>query len=155
MAALERTVGRRIPSLSITTWNFQSRTVNAVKEMKDAIIKCCDNLLTSRSQQTGFVADGIKHALENPYFEFWLNFFAKIMPRVDLLYAPMQSRLMNSAFANAAINNFNLSTKKIRDEIGSSTSTLNIKAENDEPKCKRRCSNYIPDANEVCDIVSR
>ena len=75
------------------------------------------------------------------------------MPHVDLLYAQMQSRLMNSASANAAINNFNTSIQKIRDEIGSSTSTLNIEAEGDEPKCKRRCSNYIPDAKEVCDII--
>ena len=60
---------------------------------------------------------------------------------------------MNSASANAAINNFNTSIKKIRDEVGSSTSTLNIKVEDDEPRCNRRCSNYIPDAKEVCDII--
>ena len=121
--------------------------------MKDAIIECCNDLLTSRSQHTGFAAAGIKHTFENPDFELWLNFFAKIMPHVDLLYAQMQSRLMNSASANAAINNFNTSIQKIRDKIGSSTSTLNIEAEGNEPRCKRRCSNYIPDAKEVCDIL--
>ena len=88
--------------------------------MKDAIIECCNDLLTSRSQHTGCVAAGIKHTFENPDFELWLNFFAKIMPHVDLLYAQMLSRLINSASANAAINNFNTSIQKIRDEIGSS-----------------------------------
>ena len=64
MAALERTPGHHIPSLSTARWNFQTRTVNAVKEMKDGIIECCDNSLTSRSQQTGFVAAGTKHILK-------------------------------------------------------------------------------------------
>ena len=41
----------------------------------------------------------------------------------------------------------------MRDEIGSSTSTLNTEAKDDEPRCKRRCPNYIPDAKEVCDII--
>ena len=84
--------------------------------MKDAIIEFCDNLLTSRSQQTGFVAAGKKHTLENPDFEFWLNFFAKIMPHVDLLYARMQSRLIRSASAKAAIN-FNTSIKKYETKL--------------------------------------
>ena len=121
--------------------------------MKGAIIKCCNNLLTSRSQLTGCVTAGIKHTLENPDFEFWLDFFAKITPHVDLLYAQMQSRLMNSVFANAPIINFNTLIKKMRDEIGSPISTLNMESEEDKPRCKRRCSNYIPDAKVVCDII--
>ena len=28
-----------------------------------------------------------------------------------------------------------------------------MEARDDEPRCKRRCSNYIPVAKEVCDII--
>ena len=111
MAALEQIAGRRIPSSPSTRWNFQSRTVNAVKEMREALIACCDNLSDSQSQHTGFVALGIKHTLQSPDFEFWLNFFSKIMPHVDLLYGLMQSRSIDSAFANTAIANFNHQSK--------------------------------------------
>ena len=30
--------GQKVPSLSITRWNFKSRTINAVYEMKDVLI---------------------------------------------------------------------------------------------------------------------
>ena len=70
MAALEQIAGRRIPSSPSTRWNFQSRTVYAVKEMREALIACCNNLSSSQSHHTGFVALGIKHTLESPDFEF-------------------------------------------------------------------------------------
>ena len=152
MAALEQIAGRRIPSSPSTRWNFQSRTVNAVKEMREALIACCDNLSGSQSQHTGFVALGIKHTLESPDFEFWLNFFSKIMPHVDLLYGLMQSRSIDSAFANTAIANFNTSIEKLRNEIGNSSSTSDSEA--NQPKRKRRCSNYVPDAIQKCDSIT-
>ena len=48
MAALEQIAGRRIPSSPSTRCNFQSRTVNAVREMREALIACCDNLSGSQ-----------------------------------------------------------------------------------------------------------
>ena len=126
--------------------------MNAVKEMREALIACCDNLSGSQSQHTGFVALGIKHTLESPDFEFWLNFFSKIMPHVDLLYGLMQSRSIDSAFANTAIANFNTSIEKLRNEIGNSSSTSDSEA--NQPKRKRRCSNYVPDAIQKCDSIT-
>src|ERR1044072_7814524 len=52
MSALENVAGRRVPRPSSTRWNFKSRTVNAVKEMKDQIIECCSILEASKSRET-------------------------------------------------------------------------------------------------------
>ena len=74
------------------------------------------------------------------------------MPHVDLLYGLMQSRSIDSAFANTAIANFNTSIKKIRNEISNSSSTSDSEA--NQPRRKRRCSNYVLDAIQVCDSIT-
>ena len=79
-------------------------------------------------------------------------FFSKIMPHVDLLYGPMQSRSIDSAFANTAIANFSTSIKKVRNEISNSSSTSDSEA--NQPRRKRRCSNYVPYAIQVCDSIT-
>ena len=152
MVALEQIAGRRIPSLPSTRWNFQSRTVNPVKEMREALIACCDNLSSSQSEHSDFVVLGIKHTLESPDLVIWLFFFSKIMPHVDLLYRLIQSRSIDSAFANTAIANFNSSIEKTRNEISNSSSTSDSEA--NQPRSKRRCSNYVPDAIQLCDSIT-
>ena len=74
------------------------------------------------------------------------------MPHVDLLYGLMQSRSIDSAFANTAIANFNISIEKIRNEISNSSSTSDSEA--NQPRRKRRCSNYVPDAIQVYDSIT-
>ena len=64
----------------------------------------------------------------------------------------MQSRSIDSAFANTAIANFNTSIKKIRNESSNSSSTSDSEA--NQPRRKRRCSNYFPDAIQVCDSIT-
>ena len=119
MASLENaTAGRRIPRPSSTRWNFWSRTVNSVHEIKSEIIQCCSNLETSPTQETGFVATGIKNILQNLSFEYWLNLFAKIMPHVKILFHQMQSRQINAVFARNCVKNFEIQINKIRNNIG-------------------------------------
>ena len=54
MAAFENIAGHRIPRPSATRWNFKSRTVNAVHEMKDELVECCSILEASSSRDTGY-----------------------------------------------------------------------------------------------------
>ena len=74
--------------------------------MKTAIIECFEKLHISSLNKTSLLATGIKHNLESVSFNFWLDFFAKIIPKVEILFGQMQSRSMNSAFADAAIGCF-------------------------------------------------
>ena len=86
MSALGRVCDRRIPTPSTTRWNFKSRTVRTVYEDQDKIIKRCDELESSLSKEIFAGAVGIEQTLQQPDFQFWLQFFAKIMPHVDILY---------------------------------------------------------------------
>ncbi|XP_042226471.1 zinc finger MYM-type protein 1-like [Homarus americanus] len=115
MAALENVAGHRIPRPSATRWNFKSRTVNAVHEMKDALIECCSTLEASNSRETGSAAAGIKRIVNDPEFEFWLEFFSKVMPHVDIMFSQLQSRNIDAAKANASLKVFNSAIQKLRD----------------------------------------
>ena len=55
----------------------------------------------------------------NTNFNFWLDFFAEIMPNIEILLGKMQSRSMNSAIADAAIGCFTTAIQKTCDEVGS------------------------------------
>ena len=46
-------------------------------------------LETSLSKETFAGAVGIKQTLQHPEFQFWLRFFAKIVPHVDILYGQL------------------------------------------------------------------
>lgn len=146
MAALENVAGHRIPRPSATRWNFKSRTVNAVNEMKDALIECCSILEASNSRDTGSAAAGIKRIVSDPEFEFWLEFFSKVMPHVDIMFSQFQSRNIDAAKANASLKAFNFAVQKLRDECDAITSP---------PEQKRRKFNTDRSvaAKEVCDVI--
>nr|XP_053646595.1 uncharacterized protein LOC128698395 [Cherax quadricarinatus] len=146
MAALENTAGSRIPRPSATRWNFKSRTVNAVQEMKDALIECCTILEASNSRDTGSAAAGIKRILSDPEFEFWLEFFSKVMHHVDIMFSQLQSRNINAVETNASLTAFASSVQKLRDECDASTMPS-------EPKRRKFNTNKAVAAKEVCDVI--
>ena len=77
-------------------------------------MECCDDLKTLLSKKTYAGAVGIKQTLQHPEFQFWPQFFAKIMPHVGILYGQMQSKEMISSSARTAVSLF--VSKKIRNE---------------------------------------
>ena len=70
MFALGRVCDRRIQATSVMRWNFKSRTVAAVYENRDKIMKCRDELETSLWKETCTGAVGIKQTLQHPKFQF-------------------------------------------------------------------------------------
>src|SRR6201990_1711383 len=146
MSALENVAGRRVPRPSSTCWNFKSRAVNAVKEMKDQIIECCSILEASKSRETGSAAAGIKRLLNDFEFEFWLNFFSKVMPHVDIMFSQLQSILIDAVKANNYLQTFNYEIQKIRDEY------INISFPS-EPKRRKFNTDRSIAAKEVCDVI--
>ena len=153
MASLENaTAGRRIPRPSSTRWNFWSKTANSVHEMKSEIIQCCSNLETSPTQETGFVATGIKNILQNPSSEYWLNLFAKIMPHVEILFHQIQSRQINAVFARNCVKNFEIQINKIRNNID----VANDQSSSNLPEVEHHQiqeTRFDVEAKEACDVV--
>lgn len=156
MATLESVAdSHRIPRPSTTRWNFKSRTVNAVYEMKDLIIECCSKLESSNSKVTGLAAAGLKRILKDPEFNFWLVFFSKVMPHVDILYSQLQSRNIDAVKANNALNAFSSAVQSIRVACDECDNT--DRQELSEPK---RRKTELPEtgrttaAKEVCDVIA-
>ena len=125
-------ITRRIPRPSSTRWNFNSRVVNTVFENKDALIECFKVLQTVNSHQTVDAATGLLRMLNDDDFQFWLSFFHRIMPHVDILYDQMQNRNANSSTVHTALQSFNDVIMKIRNEL-----TPDINELQEEPNSKK------------------
>nr|CAH7730272.1 unnamed protein product [Callosobruchus chinensis] len=72
---------------------FNIRTVNFVHENREKLIEVFEEI-ESRCEKsiTSNEASGIRRALEDPEFIFWLELFHKILPQVDILYNQLQSK---------------------------------------------------------------
>ena len=147
MAVLDDIAGRRILAPSSVRWNFKTRLVSLVYEIKDKIIECCTKLEESNNNETVYKATGIKRMLNDPEFIFWLNFFKKIMPHVDMLYNQFQKRTIDAVWAKSCLKSFNDYIQKTRDGCD----TLVV-----PPELTKRSFNIDTlriAAKEVCDVI--
>ena len=149
---LDAVVARRIPSSSNTRWNFNSRMVNVVYENKESLIECFEELKNSKSDETVQKACGNLNYLMDDEFNFWLSFFSKIMPHVDILFRQIQSRQATSIQIKGAIDSFTTIIAEIREQIND----IIVNSENNysgSAKRSRVSSSLSVDAKEVCDLI--
>ena len=144
----DATKGCRIPRPSSTRWNFKSRMVNQVLELKEKIIECCTKLEASSSKDTGSAAGGIKRLLRDPDFLFWLEFFSKIMLHVDILYNQIQARGIDSFKASKAVQ----ALKSSVEVAGNDCSTINVTA-NGATSRPRYTEERSVVAKEICNVI--
>ena len=155
MAVLDEVAHRRIPRSSATRWNFKSRIVQTVYELHDPLLECCSILECSLSESTGNGASGIKRMLNDPEFLFWLNFFNKVMPHVDVLFGQLQSTAIDAVKASSNLAAFLDAIQKVRDEL-SAEDVVDTSIDTIE-SAKRRynaSSIKVREAKEVCDTIS-
>ena len=151
MAVLDEVSHRRIPRSSATRWNFKSRIVQTVFELQNILVDCCTVLEDSSSESTGNGASGIKRMLNDTDILFWLDFFNKVMPHVDILYGQLQSVATNAAKAKTDLAAFTASIQKICDDFSVATLTGN-----ESSSRKRRyaaSASKVREAKEVCDTI--
>lgn len=150
MSVLEKICKCRIAAGSVTRWNFKSRTVSCVFENREALIECFLELEGSFSKDTVKEARGLRHNLEDSEFLFWLDFFHRLMPHVDILYNQLQMRKTDSIKVSHSVKNF----LQIADGLRKSLDTASSEEEPHENKRQRRESNRVADAKEVCDRIT-
>lgn len=155
-AVLDEIVKKRLPRSVQTRWNFQSRSVNTVFEYREELIECMKTLLESdevSSNSTIQQAFGYVEMLSNQNFVFWLTFFHKIMPFVDILYNQLQKREIDPAWVKVQIECFESEIVKIRESVDELFQTLSahenkrMRHEESEKSVRQR------EAKEVCDII--
>jgi hypothetical protein len=83
--------------------------------------------------------------LNDKHFLFWLYFFQRIMPNVDL-YDQLQSRSANSSTVHSALGDFFNAVSTIRNEI-----SLTSEISGEPPEFKKRKRTIL--AKEVCDTI--
>jgi hypothetical protein len=88
--------------------------------------------------------------LNDKHFLFWLSYFHRIMPHVDLLYDQLQSHSANTTTAHSALGNFCNAVSTIRNEI---SLTSDISEEPPEFKKLKRNEDLTILAKEACDTV--
>nr|CAH7754134.1 unnamed protein product [Callosobruchus chinensis] len=117
---LQEIINKRLPRAVITRWNYNIRTVNFVHENREKLIEVFEEI-ESRCEKsiTSNEASGIRRALEDPEFIFWLELFHKILPQVDILYNQLQSKNKDTVQLQKDLIIFEKSISNIRNETDS------------------------------------
>jgi hypothetical protein len=132
--------------------------VNAVYEHQDALVECFfSELEKSLSNKTTQEARGLSHNLEDGEFVFWLRLFLRLMPHVDILYNQIQARQVDAVKVKNVFAEFISAIDKIRN--GTDATVTEEVREDCQPdgrdnKHRRIESQRIPDAKEVCDLIT-
>lgn len=105
---LDKSVARRIPRSSQTRWNFQSRIVETVHRHQHDLVACFEEILDNWNgdQLTVREASGLLNWLQDKDFLLYLEFFHRIFPHVEILFAQLQKRGIDPAFIQGCITNF-------------------------------------------------
>ncbi|VEN51172.1 unnamed protein product, partial [Callosobruchus maculatus] len=147
-----------LPRSSKIKWNFNSRTVNAVYDHREDIIGALEKIEREATSQTTIQQAGANlRILEDESFIYWLTFFHKIMPHVDILFNQLPKVTTDALKIHSNIGDFERAIGKIRSEIGN-TETQTVDQNNSEltpPPSKRRRtadkSERRRQSIEVCD----
>ena len=85
--------------------------------------------------------------LNDPEFIFWLNFFNKIMPHVNILYKQFQKRTFDAVWAKKCLNSFDTQIQIIRDGCDALVVPSELMKRNFNIDTLRVA------AKEVCDLI--
>ncbi len=115
-AVLDKVVAHRLPTSSSVRWDFHSRAINTVFEHREDLIRCFQTIRDSGDFDPVTVREAGAFAmlLEDQDFKFFLKLFHNIMPHVDLLYAKLQKKDIDSVHIRGSIQQFQQDIQKIR-----------------------------------------
>lgn len=152
---LDKVVAHRLPTSSSVRWNFHSRAVNTVFEHREDLIRRFETMRDSDDfdSVTMREAAGFAALLEDQDFKYFLTLFHNIMPHVDLLYAKLQKKDIDSVHIKGSIQQFQRDIQQIRDSMPS----LVEQSSQGGSQPKRRGSLNPGEqkriATEVCDTI--
>lgn len=160
-AALSDVSNKHIPRPSQTRWNFNSRIVQSVFQSKDDLLECFENISLGipkkYTTETMTQAAGFIKWLNDESFLYWLNFFNKIMPHVDILFSQLQTIQTDAVMIQIGLDNFEKEILNIRNSLPPVTITDELVQSTSEVPKKRRKKNEENldlSAREVCDIIT-
>ena len=172
-SALKDYCKRRIPRAAATRWNFNSRTVSCVYENKYALKRFFKSVTDGESGEdmddgnesvhfdwdntTVREACGLLKWLEDEEFLFFLEFFHRLMPDIDLLYSTLQTRSISVDEVTNQLGEFKTSIRGVRENVDNITiGDVDRVDEGAEPQHKRRkfdVGQVKAACKEACDTI--
>ncbi|XP_068233700.1 zinc finger MYM-type protein 1-like [Palaemon carinicauda] len=116
MATLERVANRRpkrVPKCVLS--RFKRKVINSIFELKDVMVESCQVLGTSMSPEAGCGASNIRRTLSDPRFLYWLDFFCKVMPHINLQFS-LLSKTMDRKRFKTSFDSFQILVFKLKRE---------------------------------------
>lgn len=158
-AILDDVVQKRLPRSVPTRWNFQSRGVTTIYEHRKNLVECMNTILQSdyiNNDSTICQASGHLKVLKNQNFIFWLSFFNKIMPYLDILFGHLQQTKTDPTITKKRLLSFEENMFKVRNEIDLDKSEKEEQqAESSFPKRRKMDTDEMKrQAKEVCDVIT-
>lgn len=155
---LNQLVQKRIPHGAPTRWNFNIRTVNMVFEHRESLIECMERIEDSFNNHTVCsAASSIRRILLDKNFIFWLSFFHRVMPHVDVLFNELQKRQTDPVEINKKIEIFEQNVMSIRNAIPELVSQASSLCTESFPSRRNRKNDSKLDhriaAIEICDVI--
>ncbi|KAI7800942.1 hypothetical protein IRJ41_015727, partial [Triplophysa rosa] len=133
----------------------ESRAINTVFEHREGLIRCFETIRDSGDFDpvTTREAGGFAMLLEDQDFNFFLQLFHNIMPHMDILYAKLQKKDIDSVHIKGSIQQFQQDIQKIRNSLHSLVNQSSEGAS--QPKRRRSLSPDVHEriAIEVCDTI--
>lgn len=115
---LDDVVKRRLPNATPTRWNFHSRSVMTVYELRSDLIEVMDIIQSDlKLETTVHQASGYRRQLSDKNFIYWLDFFYQIMPHVDIIFNQLQKRNTDAVKVKCDIKHFEKQILNIRNKI--------------------------------------
>lgn len=151
-AFLDDIVAKRLPRSVPTRWNFQSRSVDIIYHHKNEIIQCMEEILKApqiKQSSTLNQASGFVNIMNSQEFAYWLEFFVKVMPLVEVLFNQIQKVQVDASTVNKILSKFEENILKIRESI-----TIDSDIDDPPPVKRREGTHELKrQAKEVCDVI--
>nr|CAH7759839.1 unnamed protein product [Callosobruchus chinensis] len=149
---LKEIVKQILPKIAVTKWTYNIRTANTVYENREQLIEVFEEIEQKcLKRSTTNEASGLRRALEDPEFIFWLTFFHRIIPHVEVLYNQIQSRNTDDVQLHRDIETFETCVAYVKSE----TEDIQNDTEKSYAAAKRRReeSSRSVYAKEVCNVI--
>ncbi|XP_073479697.1 zinc finger MYM-type protein 1-like [Aquarana catesbeiana] len=152
---LDKVVAHRLPTSSSVRWNFHSRAVNTVFEHREDLIHCFETMRDSGDfgPVTMREAAGFVVLLEDQDFKYFLTLIHNIMSHVDLLYAKLQKKDIDSVHIKGSIQQFQRDIQKIRDSMPSLVDQSSQGGSQPKRQGSLNPGEHKRIATEVCDTI--
>lgn len=120
MNLLNKTAEKRLPRVSQTRWNFKSRLVNTVADLRISLLETFDEMVEGDDFENDAIcireANGLKSFLNDFNFNFLLNVFKKIFVQTDIIFDIVQNQKTDIVYSSRRIRKLVQDLKDFRSE---------------------------------------